>query len=355
MTSANASGGNRPLDGRPFRLGAWASRAAVVMLTVAAIGAALALLVVLARVWLLVFAGLLLAVLLSAGAEAIARRTALSRGWSLGVVLLAIGLSLGAAGRVLWPSIAAQSDELVTRLPAAWAELRGWVGDRPLGAWILDWTGDQEMVQPTTVVTRATGALMTSVTVIGGLLVILFVGIYVAAEPELYRGGLRRLLPPPAHERFDALTAELGQVLRWWLVGKLLSMSIVGVLTTVGLWAIGVPLALVFGLIASALTFVPNIGPLLSVVPPALLAATETPETAAWVIGLYLGIQTVESYAITPIIQRRTVSIPPALTISAQVALGLLVGGLGVAVATPLTAAAMTAVRVLYLERPPRV
>lgn len=140
-------------------------------------------------------------------------------------------------------------------------------------------------------------------------------------------------------------------MLRWWLVGKLLSMSIVGLLTTAGLWLLGVPLALAFGLIAAALTFVPNIGPVLSVVPPALLALTDEPRVAAYVVALYVGIQTVESYAITPIIQRRTVSLPPALTITAQVALGFLVGALGVAVATPLTAAVMTIVRVLYVER----
>jgi predicted PurR-regulated permease PerM len=127
-------------------------------------------------------------------------------------------------------------------------------------------------------------------------------------------------------------------------------MAIVGVMTTLGLWLLNVPLALAFGLIAAALTFVPNIGPVLSVVPPALLALTDGPWTAAYVVALYLAIQTIESYAITPIIQRRTVSLPPALTITAQVALGLLVGPLGVAVATPLTAVATTAVNVLYVE-----
>lgn len=331
-----------------------ASRAAVVTLTVFAIASAFALLVLLIQVWLLVFAGLLVAVLLSASADALSRRTTWSRGASLAIVLVCLALVIGVAARLLWPSIAAQADELVTRLPAAWSDLRSWIDDRPLGAWLLERTADQDMVAPTRVVTRATGVLMTSATALGGLLVILFVGIYVAAEPELYRRGLRRLLPPSAHRRFDDVTREIGHVLRWWLVGKLLSMAIVGVLTTAGLWLLGVPLALVFGLLAMALTFVPNIGPLLSVVPPALLALSDAPWTAAYVVALYLAIQTVESYAITPMIQRRTVSLPPALTITAQVALGLMVGALGVAVATPLTATAMTAVRVLYLERDER-
>jgi predicted PurR-regulated permease PerM len=98
------------------------------------------------------------------------------------------------------------------------------------------------------------------------------------------------------------------------------------------------------------LTFVPNFGPILSVVPPALLALADEPRLAAYVVVLYLAIQTVESYAITPLIQKRTISMPPALTITAQVVLGVMVGAIGVAVATPLTAAAMTAIRLTYVE-----
>ncbi|MGE3179116.1 MAG: AI-2E family transporter [Vicinamibacterales bacterium] len=341
-----------PVNGQPEpRLRFTASRAAVATTAAAAILSALALLALLAQVWLLVFAGLLLAVLLGAAADAVSRGTGLSRGLALTLVLVILVVALGLAGRFLWPSVAEQADELATRLPAAWSELRDWIDDRPIGEWLLGRADPGQVIAPANVVNQATGALMTSATAIGGVLVVLFVGLYVAAEPSLYRGGVRRLLPPAAHPGFDEVSRELGRVLRWWLVGKLLSMSIVGVMTTVGLWLLGVPLALVFGLLAAALTFVPNIGPVLSVVPPALLALVDEPRVAAYVLGLYLGIQTVESYAITPIIQRRTVSLPPALTITAQVALGLLVGALGVAVATPLTAAAMTVVRVLYLER----
>ena len=153
-----------------------------------------------------------------------------------------------------------------------------------------------------------------------------------------------------ARRRVDRVLYEVVGVLRWWLVGKMLSMAVVGVLTTMGLSLLGVPLALTFGLIAALLTFVPNFGPILSVVPPAVLALADDPRRATYVIGLYLAIQTVESYAITPLIQRRTVSMPPALTITAQVVLGVLVGAIGVAVATPLTAAAMTAIRLAYVE-----
>ncbi len=334
----------------PSWLRATATRGVVVTLIAAAIVSVLVLSVLLIQVWLLIFAGLLLAVLLSTAADAVTRWTGSPRGVSLAVVLLLLTLTLGAATVTLWPSISEQADELTTRLPAAWSELRGWIDDRPWGEWLVGRIDPERVVSQQDMVNQATSALSSTATAIGGLVVMLFIGIYVAAEPSLYLCGIRRLLPQAAHERFDTLTEELGGVLRWWLVGKLLSMTIVGVMTTLGLWLLNVPLALAFGLIAAALTFVPNIGPVLSVVPPALLALTDEPRTAAYVVALYLAIQTIESYAITPIIQRRTVSLPPALTITAQVALGLLVGPLGVAVATPLTAVGMTAVRVLYLE-----
>ena len=327
-----------------------ASRTAVVTVTATVVVSAVAVMVLLAQAWLLIFAGGLVAVLLSAAADAASRRLNIPRGVALALAVLALLLVTGGAGWLLWPPVSEQADELTTRLPAAWSELRGWLDDRPLGAWLLGPADTESVVSRSTVLNRATGALLTTASAIGGLVVVLFVGLYGAAEPSLYTRGVRQLLPEAAQPRFDLATREVGSVLRWWLVGKLLSMSIVGLLTTGGLWLLGVPLALVFGLMASALTFVPNIGPVLSVVPPALLALTDEPRVAACVVALYVGIQTVESYAITPIVQRRTVSIPPALTISSQLSLGLLVGPLGLALATPLTAAAMTLVRVLYLE-----
>lgn len=127
-------------------------------------------------------------------------------------------------------------------------------------------------------------------------------------------------------------------------------MAIIGACTAVGLWALGVPLALTLALLAAALTFVPNFGPILAAVPAVLLGLLESPTKALYVVLLYVGVQTVESYVLTPLIQKRTVSAPPALTILAQVLLGVLVGGLGVVLATPLTAVALVLARELYVR-----
>ena len=327
-----------------------AARAAIVTLVVAAVVCLVALLVFAAQVWLLIFAGLLLAVLLSAAADALSRWAGLGRGLSLAVVVLALVAAITAAAYALWPSVSDQADQLARELPAAVRELRAWIANRAWGEWLLGRADPEQVVDSTGIVSQATGALVSTASAIGGLLVILFVGLYVAAQPGIYHRGVRRLVPVRARARVDRVLYEVVGVLRWWLVGKLLSMSLVGVLTTIGLSLLGVPLALTFGLLAALLTFVPNFGPILSVVPPAILALAADPRRAAYVVLLYLAIQTVESYAITPLIQRRTVSMPPALTITAQVVLGVLVGAIGVAVATPLTAAAMTAIRLAYVE-----
>jgi predicted PurR-regulated permease PerM len=127
-------------------------------------------------------------------------------------------------------------------------------------------------------------------------------------------------------------------------------MTVVALLTVLGLWALGIPLALTLGLFAGLIKFIPNFGPILSALPPVLLALLSGPRQALWVVLLYLGIQTLESYVITPLVQQKVVSLPPVLVISAQLLAGSLFGFAGLALATPLLAVAMVLARTLYLE-----
>jgi predicted PurR-regulated permease PerM len=130
----------------------------------------------------------------------------------------------------------------------------------------------------------------------------------------------------------------------------MVSMLIVGVVTTLGLWLIGVPLALALGLLAALAEFVPNLGPLLAFAPAILLALTESTTQALAVLLLYLGVQGFESYVLTPLVEKRAVALPPALTILSQVLLGVLAGGMGLALATPLAAASLVLVQRFYVE-----
>jgi predicted PurR-regulated permease PerM len=171
-----------------------------------------------------------------------------------------------------------------------------------------------------------------------------------AVAPDFYTEGIIHLVPIESHARAREVLRAIGQTLRWWLLGRWVSMIVVGLLTAAGLWLIGVPLTLTFGLLAALLTFIPYLGPLLSAVPPTLLAFTQQPQQALYVILVYLGIQSVESYLVTPLVQQRTVSLPPALTLTEQVVLGLLLGGIGVILATPLFAVLVVLVKMLYIE-----
>ncbi len=121
-------------------------------------------------------------------------------------------------------------------------------------------------------------------------------------------------------------------------------------ITTLGLWLLNVPLALALGLLAALGELVPNFGPLLAFIPAILLAFTDSTTRALAVFGLYLGVQGFESYVLTPLVEKRAVSLPPALTMTAQVLLGLLAGGLGLVLAAPLMATAMVLVQRLYVE-----
>jgi predicted PurR-regulated permease PerM len=127
-------------------------------------------------------------------------------------------------------------------------------------------------------------------------------------------------------------------------------MLIIGVLTTAGLSILGVPLALSLGIFAALLTFIPNFGPIIAVLPAVLFALVESPTKALYVLALYIGIQMIESYLITPLIERETVSLPPVLTIFFQIFLGVLVGGLGLILATPLLTVIIVLVKMLYIE-----
>jgi predicted PurR-regulated permease PerM len=142
----------------------------------------------------------------------------------------------------------------------------------------------------------------------------------------------------------------VGRTLRAWLVGQAVAMASIGVLTTLGLLALGIPLALSLGLIAALLEFIPFVGPVLSAVPAVLVAFAQSPMDAVWTALLYLVVQQVEGHVAMPLIQARAVALPPALTVAATVGMGMLFGFTGMLFATPLVAAAMVLVRMVYVE-----
>lgn len=303
------------------------------------------------EVFLLIFAGLLLAVFLTSLAQFISKKTKLSYAWSVGLLSLLILLALGLGGLWAAPSVAAQFDELTKKIPESIEELKSQIQHYSWAQPMLNQAQPEQVIgDGKKALSRATGALSGIMGAITSFVIVLFIGIYGTVEPGIYKRGLLRLIPLRRRSRIQEVLEETTETLRWWLIGKFISMGIIGVLTTVGLWFLEIPLALVLGIIAALLTFIPNIGPLLSAIPAVLLGLMDGPEQALWIALLYLGIQTVESYLITPVIQRKTIDMPPGLTLATQVLLGVIFSGLGVALATPLTAVALVMTKRLYVE-----
>lgn len=303
-------------------------------------------------VLLLVFAGVLVAVLLRAPADWLATRTRLSPNLALAVVFVVLALALGGVGFAVAPEIGRQFDELTKQVPEAARSLAGSLEKYGWGRWLLariESTG--EMAAKPEVMQGAGRVLSSTIGAFAGLFTVAVVGLWVTLQPHLYIDNGLRLLPLADRPQARAIAGECGHVLQRWLLGSFLSMAIVFVATWIGLWALGIPLALVLALLAGAMVFVPNFGPLLSAIPALLLALTQGPQTVLWVALLYVGVQIVDNTVTTPIIQRRAVSIPPALMMFAQVAMGVLAGALGVIVAVPLTALAIVLVRRIHVDR----
>ncbi|HEU5021936.1 MAG TPA: AI-2E family transporter [Bryobacteraceae bacterium] len=300
---------------------------------------------------LLAFASLLTAIVFHSAARFVSRFTGLTQGWSLALALLVAIVALLAAAALIGSRIAAQTNQLQTDLPQAWEKVQAALRASEWGSRLLG-----QLPEPGELLSagyRHGGLFSAFSTVLSGvatLLIVGFVGLYFAAEPDLYRRGLLQLAPKSRQKRAGEVFDRLGDQLRHWLLGKLALMLFVGIATWLGLWILKMPLLAALALLAALLDFIPNIGPILSAIPALLLAFTQSTEQVLWVAGLYLTVQVVESYILQPLVQQRAVSLPPALTLLGQVLIATLFGAPGLILATPLTVVAMNLVQMLYVE-----
>ena len=192
--------------------------------------------------------------------------------------------------------------------------------------------------------------LSSTVAVFAGLLLIIFLSIYIGAEPDLYRRGLLHLVPRKSRKRAGEVLAAIAKVLRKWLVTQLIAMAVIGGVTTVGLLIFKVKAAFALGFIAGLFEFIPTVGPILSAIPAVAMAFLDSPQKAAIVAVLYVGIQFLENHILIPLLMKDGMDLPPAITIVAQALMALVFGFIGLLVAVPLTAATMVAVRMLYVQ-----
>jgi predicted PurR-regulated permease PerM len=318
------------------------------LLTVLAV-ATLALVVwQLSSLLLLLFGAMLISLALRAGADALARLTPLPAAWGVPVVLLLVLAVLTGTGWLVGDRIATQFVELARKLPAAAAAVEGWVDRQP---WVEALLSLGTKGEAPAGLLASLGVFASSLLgALSGLVVILMVAVYLAVDPHVYHRGVLALFPLDMRGHADVVLSEITRTLRTWLVGQGIAMLIIGALTSVGLVLLGNPLALSLGMLAGLLEFVPFVGPLLAAVPAVLVAFSLQPIDALWTVLLYLAVQQVEGHLVMPLIQQRMVALPPVLTVTATVAMGVLFGPPGVLFATPLVVVVVVLVRRVYVE-----
>jgi predicted PurR-regulated permease PerM len=296
------------------------------------------------------FAGVLFAIFLASLSDWLSKRTRLSYRWALTLAVIGLILLAAGTGWLLANRLATQIGELSQKLPQSLEQIRNYLEGYPWGRLLLEKVPQAANTIELGQFSRVTGFISGVANFLVTVVVIVFVGIFGAAEPELYKAGVIHLVPPPHRARARQALETLAFNLRWWLVGQVVLMIMMAISTTLGLWLMNVPLALTLGIIAGILELVPYIGPWLSAVPSALIALLVSPWHMLMVLGLYLVLHLLEGYLLVPLVQRRAVLLPPALTLVTQVLLGDLLGFMGLLVAAPLTVSAVVLLKMLYVE-----
>ncbi len=315
------------------------------------VGAIAAVAVILWRlidVVLLIFAGIILAVALVALSRVLTRHAHLSRRWALGVVIGLITIALLGLGTLMGARLTVQFGQLGQTLSQEWVQAQ----HTRLGALLQSSSHSMPVQSVSHLVTEAATGFADAVT---AAILVVFVGVFVAADPQWYRRGVLRLVPGTARERTRGILDSLGTAISRWLKGVGIAMLGIGATTLLGLWLIGIPLALSLGILAGVLEFIPYAGPIVSAVPAILVAFTLGPWHALEVAGLFLAIHFLEGYVLVPSIQKWAVALPPALAIVAVVMFGLLFGPIGIILAHPLMVCAMVLVEELYVGERQRV
>jgi predicted PurR-regulated permease PerM len=354
--------------------------------------------------FLTVFLGALFGIAVSAGVDRL-QRFRIPRGMGAALIVLAFFGLLTGFGAWVTPTLRAQGTELRQKLPEAVDRVETWVRKRQSGVLGILIGRPSEPTAPSTTIagsptggttpTAPTGTTsapraaldsaliaMTSDTgshgapplqgriqeqmggvtrflfpfarstlaAVAGLLLVVFLSIYFAADPELYRRGMLALLPPRRRKLAARVMDRVAHVLRKWLVTQLIAMAVIGGVSTIALLILGVKAAFALGLLAGLFEFIPTVGPILSAIPAVAMGFLDSPEKALIVALVYIGIQFLENHILIPLLMKGGMDLPPALTVITQALLALVFGFLGLMVAVPMLATVMVIVQMLYVN-----
>lgn len=300
------------------------------------------------RLLLIAFAGLLLAVILHAFADGFQRLTHLGPKSSFALTVVALVGLVALAVWLIAPRAISEGSQVVSVIPQSLAEAKRHLDQTKWGAFIVRVAN--RAMSGTAEASRVSAFASGVTDAVGAAVVVIVVGFYAALNPGEYSGGLLRLIPEQHRARARQVARAVLYTLRWWLLGQLVPMTVLGIATMIGLWILGIPLAFVLGLFTALMIFIPYLGALASAIPAILVALQQGPTMAMYVGILYLCIHSAEGYVLTPLVQKRAVRLPPIMTILAQLLMWMITGLLGVALATPLAAVGLVIVKMLYLH-----
>jgi predicted PurR-regulated permease PerM len=289
----------------------------------------------LAQPLLLIIGGMVLAVVLDGGARLLGRVLPIARGWRL---LLVILLGFGFVGWVLYyagTTFAAQFEALRAVVEAQLGRLYAWAKDVGLVTDPTPGSLGQQLMGSVGRLTTAVGSALGAVT---SAILILVIAIFIAIEPRLYDRSVAWMLPLRYRDTFYGISNRVGFTLRRLLFGRIVGMTFEGLFTWLALWAIGVPMAALLGLLTGVLAFIPNIGAIISGLLMVAVGFSAGPTQGFGAIVVYFLVQNIDAYLVLPYIARRTVDLAPALVLAAQLIFGALFGFLGILLADSILA-----------------
>ena len=299
-------------------------------------------------VLLMAMAGALIAVYFHGLAELIQRKTKLKKRASLLISIIGTTIIFFGLTWVIGAKIQRQVAELSSTLPQTIDSARAKMAQTPIGKKILNYkSGDNsEKLMDT-----ARNFFSTSFGVLGDLYIIIFLSIFFTSDPNLYKKGILFLFPPDKKEKGKLIISRISISLKGWLKSILISMVLITLLIWLSLAALGMPATMVLGIITGLLVVVPNFGPIIAMIPGVLLAFTISTKMAVLVALIYIACQTIVASIVTPLLQKKIINLPPALTLMSQLIMGTLSGVMGIILAVPLLSIIIILVDELYVKR----
>ena len=300
------------------------------------LAAAMALVVLLIQPLLIIFGGLVFASMLDGGVRLLGRILPIGRGWRLMIVVLLTIAFIVVVVVMTGVQVADQFAQLRSTLSVQADRVFAWANEHGMLPGRADVNGLIQQAMGS--FGRLTSFVGTAVGAVASLLMVLVIGLFVAMEPRLYERGLEWLVPSDMRAEWAITMDRMAHTMRRLLAGRLLGMLVEGVLIWVMLMLGGVPMALLLGILAGMLAFIPNIGAIITGVLMVAVGFSAGLNTGYWAIFTYFLVQNFDGYVVIPMVAKRTVDMPPALTLSSQILASTLFGVLGLALADPMVA-----------------